>query len=456
MKEIHVNAYTKSDGTHVKEHYRTIETNGNTTTPQKQSQNFNSNPVLIGGISMDVDTQDILQGGVSAGGIDWDNIGSAIGQIAIVAANVAIKAAPIALQMYQAMQSQNTSLAENLKPQFDNSIRGLEETQKVMKQNLDNNLNKLTSAKNQEGYANLYKSFMKENETYKRTTASITRIKYAAENQDYETVVNELDNYKNLQKNIISDSFMNSQVDLNIMQAEKNTQKHKPELTGMNYAPMPSPYQNANTQPDWWNNQFNSKSATPWEQIQGMVYQNGNIIGLPTGATYLSNAMQNFKFATNDTCAIVLDSLKDIKNTKLKDTMRKLNIPENSKGILYSYDSEPSVKIAESNTLKQFILENYDKLKTNKIKTAKIEFEAIKDPDLFVALQHVTLLNPQIDEYGNFTTFIIDYYDFEPRTYTSGNIAAYINNWGYSMQEKGLLEKYFILLYINLWVGANE
>lgn len=224
----------------------------------------------------------------------------------------------------------------------------------------------------------------------------------------------------------------------------------------MNYAPIPSPYLNANTQPQWWKSTFNPKSATPWEQVQGTIYQNGNIVGLPTGADFLRNSMQNFEVAKNESCSIVLDSLNDIKNIQLNDIMKKFKIPENSKGIIYSYDSKPSIKIAQSNTIKQFILENYDKLKINKIKTAKIEFEVMQDPDLFVALQHVTLLNPKIDEYGNFTTFIIDYYDFEPRNYTSGNIAAYINNWGYSMQEKGLLEKYFILLYINVWVGLNE
>lgn len=223
MKEIHVNAYTKSDGTHVKEHYRTIDSDGNTITPQGQRQNFNSIPVLTDGVSMDVDAGDILQGGVSTGGIDWGNIGSAIGQAVLKAADAAIKAAPIALQMYQAVKSSNDSAIQYLKPQFDNSIKSLEETQKVIKQNLDNNLNKLTTAKNQDEYANLYKSFVKENEIYKRTADAITRIKYAAENQDYEIVVNELEYYKNLQNSVISDSFMNNQVDFSKMQASKNT-----------------------------------------------------------------------------------------------------------------------------------------------------------------------------------------------------------------------------------------
>jgi len=41
---------------------------------------------------------------------------------------------------------------------------------------------------------------------------------------------------------------------------------------------------------------------------------------------------------------------------------------------------------------------------------------------------------------------IVDYYDFEYRQYTGDiekNAFIYINNWGYSMQEKGYLENIF-------------
>ena len=68
----------------------------------------------------------------------------------------------------------------------------------------------------------------------------------------------------------------------------------------------------------------------------------------------------------------------------------------------------------------------------------------------------LTLLNPHIDKYGNFSTIIVDYYDFESRQYSNGNIPTYINNWGYSMQEKGVIEKYFILIYIDFWVNYSR
>ena len=46
-----------------------------------------------------------------------------------------------------------------------------------MKQNLENNLKKLTSTKNQDEYAALYKSFVNENEIYKQNSDAINKIK---------------------------------------------------------------------------------------------------------------------------------------------------------------------------------------------------------------------------------------------------------------------------------------
>ena len=48
MKEIHVNAYTKKDGTHVKEHYRTIDSNDFTVATESYNQTSASTPVLTG------------------------------------------------------------------------------------------------------------------------------------------------------------------------------------------------------------------------------------------------------------------------------------------------------------------------------------------------------------------------------------------------------------------------
>ena len=458
MKEIHVNAYTKSDGTHVKEHYRTIESNGNTTTPQNQSQNFNSNPVLTGGVSIDVDARDILQGGISSGGIDWGSIGSAIGKVAIVAVNVAAKAAPIALQMYQAVQSSNGSAIQYLKPQFDNSIKSLEETQKVIKQNLDNNLNKLTTAKNQDEYANLYKSFVKENEIYKRTADAITRIKYAAENQDYETVVNELNNYKNLQNSVISDSFMNNQVDLNKRQAGKNTQQYKPDFSSMNYAPVPSPYMNANTQPDYGlNKNIEDYIKNSPQLMKEIIDEKLNFIDNKTAYKVVhdgtefwnaaSQGIENNDYMKNN--GVQIKNVHEIPSHELQITIASklqtqgLSI-DNTKGIIFFEDSDISKSIANSAKFKDLIKSNKEKLLCGKVLHKESINYAKLNPNLWGALGKVDVIKTYIDENGNLISTIIDTYEFNQ------DDKRKLIQMGRSAQDAGLIETFFVVIPIKI------
>lgn len=453
MKEIHVSAYTKSDGTHVKEHFRTIDSDGYAITSQNSSQNFNSSPVLTGG--------------VSTGRIDWGNIGSAIGQVAVVAANVAIKAAPIALQMYQAVQSRNTSVAENLKPQFESSIKGLEETQKIMKQNLDNNLNKLTSAKNQDEYANLYKSFTKENETYKRTADSITRIKYAAENQDYETVVNELDNYKNIQNNVISESFMNNQIDFSKMQSEQNPQQYKPDLSGTNYAPMPSPYQSAHMSPNWlggfhqaFQNQMdnleNSLLESP-ESIKSFLDDSLNKINRTTHGQFIQDGTEFWNASSPNNMAnpymndngVVINNVHEIPSHELKMTIasklqkQRLSI-DKTKGIVFYQDSHISNEIAHSKEFKTHILKNKDALlKGSIIAKSGLSYSPI-NPNTWGAIGKADIINTYIDEYGNIISKVIDTYDFNPKD------SRILVRMGKAIQDAGMIEPYFSVIPIKI------
>lgn len=174
---------------------------------------------------------------------------------------------------------------------------------------------------------------------------------------------------------------------------------------------------------------------------------------LPNATNSLRNATNNFQVAEKQPDVFILNNLNEIKNPGLRNAIKEFNIPENSKGVVYACDSNLAKDITKSYKLNEFIKNNYDKLQSKYISKTTIEFDKFKDSDLFATLQHVTLLNPQIDTNGYFTTFIIDYYDFDSRDVH--NIADYVNNWGYKMQEKGLLEKYFILIYISKKVGIQ-
>ena len=247
MKEIHVNAYTKKDGTHVKEHYRTIDSNNFTVAQSTDNQTYVSTPILTGGVSMDVDPNQTKN---LHNSFNLDNVGPIIRQVINTAANVALPAIPIAFQIYQAAHFSDINTVNNLMPHLNNAVNSLTENQKVMKQNLENSLKKLTSTKNQDEYAALYKSFVNENEIYKQNSDALNKIKYATQNKDYEMVVKELDNYMNLQNNIIRNIAANNPVNSQPVIERNTPAQYKPNLNSMNFAPYPSPYIDSYTQPD--------------------------------------------------------------------------------------------------------------------------------------------------------------------------------------------------------------
>jgi len=66
------------------------------------------------------------------------------------------------------------------------------------------------------------------------------------------------------------------------------------------------------------------------------------------------------------------------------------------------------------------------------------------------------MLNPHITSDGYFEATIVDYWDFDYRDKANNVIDVLlndINNWGYSMQEKGRIENLFIIYRIRkkLW-----
>lgn len=155
----------KKDGTHVKEHYRTIDSNNFTVAQSTDNQTSGSTPILTGGVSMDVDLNQTKN---LHNSFNLDNIDPIIRQVIKAAANVALPAIPIASQIYQAAHLSDINTVNNLMPHLNNAVNFLTENQKVMKQNLENSLKKLTSTKNQDEYAALYRSFVNENEIYKK------------------------------------------------------------------------------------------------------------------------------------------------------------------------------------------------------------------------------------------------------------------------------------------------
>ena len=166
----------------------------------------------------------------------------------------------------------------------------------------------------------------------------------------------------------------------------------------------------------------------------------------------LQNAMRDFEYARENEHAYILNSRSEIKNEGLSKLMDKVGIPKNSRGVIYDNNSKQSKQLWNSPEIQEFITNNYLKLLNNKQDNAvEIEFKFnLINMDNFLGIQHCQLYNPHITSDGYFNGIVVDYYDFRYRTPAGiGDFPNNINNWGYSMQEKGFLENHFNIYVIH-------
>ena len=174
---------------------------------------------------------------------------------------------------------------------------------------------------------------------------------------------------------------------------------------------------------------------------------------MPVAGANLQNARRDFAYAKKDANAHIINSRIEIKNKGLNDLMDRVGIPRNSRGTIYDINSKLSKMLFNSPEIQNYISKNYSKLVDDRQNiTADIEF--IKHnylDDNYYGIQNFKLYNPHITSDGYFIGTIIDYYDFTHREGNSPSVK--LNNWGYSMQEKGLLENQFNIYQIKekLW-----
>lgn len=194
-----------------------------------------------------------------------------------------------------------------------------------------------------------------------------------------------------------------------------------------------------------------TSEMTPGEVVLDILGRGASKF-MPVAGSNLQNARQNFEYAEDNFNAHIINSRSKIKNKGLNDLMDKVGIPKNSRGVIYDINSKQSKKLFNSPEIRNYISKNYSKLVNNKQNsTADIEFTYNKIPtDNYLGIQHCKLYNPHITSDGYFNATIVDYFDFEhrkPKSYKS-LITSFVNNWGYSMQEKGLLENQFNIYQI--------
>lgn len=315
-------------------------------------------------------------------------------------------------------------------PHLNNAVNSLTENQKVMKQNLENSLKKLTSTKNQDEYAALYRSFVNENEIYKKNAEVINKIKYATQNKDYEMVVKELDNYMNLQNNIIRNIVANPPINSQPIIERNSTAQEKPNINSMNFAPYPSPYLNSYTQPD-------VIKVNPLRFINDTMNQKR-----PDAKKFMDMAL-----AFPDTYAQTPEYMVIPKKfNKAVSKHLNVDIPNNWNGIVFEDDSPTSQNLSNSPQLQQQVVSLY---KNGKFLSDKIPIELNQDRNLHYSVGHGTIIRPQIDQNGYFKGILFDGYDFDWLPINRENLQTnIINDAAFILQKIKLLKNYYTLIPI--------
>lgn len=216
-KVVHVNAYTKKDGTHVKEHYRGISSNEDASfAPEQNDNDFwktttipeeSTNPIddLLGkvfktnsgGMHMNASSNLVLTGGVEVTEFDFSSVLGAIASVAGVAVTVSLSAMKVAKVLKEASKSADKAKITKFKSQLDNSIYEIKQTQKFSEKAEQMNIDRLVNTKDQREYSKLYKVLARQREINSANKNAIARIEYAAEHEDFETVLDELQIYQN-------------------------------------------------------------------------------------------------------------------------------------------------------------------------------------------------------------------------------------------------------------------
>lgn len=232
---VHVNSYSRDDGTQVDDYYRAKPGGGslagnnssnnidvpntvskvlNTVGDGKSFEDecpaltklFGSATVSNKNTSANADSPGdiVLEGGVVFIRIVLEKVV----QVAKVAIEAIAVAAPIVAALYgayktgKAVYDKVSDIFSSKESQtqiktVNTTIQGLRETQGLQKRNIDLLSKKAATAQNQDEYSKLYEELAKQKAQYDKNDTLLGRIEYSAQRQDYETLTQDLQEYQN-------------------------------------------------------------------------------------------------------------------------------------------------------------------------------------------------------------------------------------------------------------------
>ena len=429
-KTIHVNAYTKSDGTEVREHYRNIQSHESFMPEEKDDPwKIEENPYKKEGTVMHADGGTVLTGSVIFDDIRLpQGSGDVLEAIATVAIGLGMTAANMAYQMYI-----KPALAETLQPQLNNAISNIKATQVQVEKLSNKYLDQLVNTKNQQEYQNLLKNYTQQKALSQKLNDSIAKIDYANSKSDYKTVAEELKNYQS-----------------NFDEVMKNTANNNPIMT--------QNQQNnilANTMlpssPNILANTVNRLASTPIEnkmaidavtKIAKPIIKDSEELWKAFSRNF-SQSKQYIEKNGNLVYSVSQLPSQELQQIVTQKLQQQLGVSD-ALGVIFQPDSSLSKVISNSTEFKNFFIENKTQLLNGQIiEKSSTHFDWKTNPNLGTALGNADILYSYIDQNGNLCSIVFDTYDFNKNENILIDIARII-------QETKLGRSYYTLSLITI------
>ncbi len=416
-KLVHVKAYTKDDGTKVKEHYRGGE---------QSLQDNETAPLLVGGVSEDVyylsGTDNELP---EAGSRFLDAV-----QAVLTVAQMSSTIVTAGMNLVSELKSSNDP---QVGVQLEDLVSQLREVHNVSLSAEQATLEKLSTTTNQREYKELYDTYISQRESNRSTGTLINRIAYSAEHGNYDDVEKGLKEYERIQAD--SSEKVRERASLNM----------QPNYLKFEEQAIPESY------PSTSENIGNLVRHTVVPNVKKQVIGGAmNVVDAFGGR----DANMLWKIATDDVRGYkdyveqngyFVDSISDL-SFDFKDTVRakvkqQLGV-DDLRGLILYPDSTLAQSIISSSEYQDFIRKSMNKLQTGEVVSGSVRYPSAKESlNLGMALGRADILDTYINKNGDIISFVLDTYDFNKGESLPIEVAR-------NVQEHGLLKAFYSITII--------
>lgn len=426
-KDVHVNSYTRSDGTEVKEHFRSAPNEGAAgdltqagthdkyeVEILKEGTEDTLPDIRIEYIPSDDGVAPLLKGSIS------ENVNSIPEKDVKQVKDSVIKAAKAIFTVISSATTGTLVSSNNQRKVIADSLNVINKVHQKSLRREDNLLDYMIKAKDKLEYSRLYKNYADLHSINQQNERLLNRIKYANEAGDYEIVVNDLQNYKN---NI--DEIVKSYNNQRSLIPKRKVVNHKNDKFDNFFANHPSA----------------SKSVV---DIGMFLYNVWNWNKLNDTKELWKASSYNFAKSRNYIAknGSLIERVSDLPDIELQNIvynkLRSAGI-DDSIGILYKSDSNFAKQAADSPEIRRYFLEHKDNLLNRQVvKNGSWMFNS--NQNLTLGIRRFDIPYMYIGSDNNLYTVILDVYDFD------NNDSDWKVRYAAYSQDAGYAGRYYLIM----------